>query len=67
MLVPERMELLVELLDLPYELGITPVREPVPELSPTLAQRVDLCMDGRDDVHAPSNEGAELTIPVCRG
>ena len=62
-LVPERVELLVERLDLLHQFGVTAIRKPMPELCPALADLVDLFMDAREMfILCPTTDGT-ATFP----
>src|SRR4029077_18292745 len=66
-LVPERVELIIERLDLLHQLRVTAVGKPMPEFCAALADLVDLFVNARDDVHALSNARRNGDIPVSRG
>jgi hypothetical protein len=62
-LLPERLEALVDRLDLLSHCGVAPLGQRVPEGNPALAERVDLVVEFRVDEHASVNEERAYPIP----
>ena len=63
MLVPERLQALVDLLDLLAHALAAGARELGVQLRALLAQPFDLCLNLRNRVHAPENAAAGRVIP----